>query len=169
MIAIEQRQKAPLRARRPLDAPEPEIVPSTLQVPQVPQELLDPQRCTLADGRQLRRLEVREAEGRQGAVLGRKCGEARDDRCELGEEEVEAFAQEDEVGVAGGGRSRQVSIIRVSDSLGNVARRSAEADGVNQPGSEFALVLTHWMMGAASGQTTPNVCTCAMTSSIPLH
>ena len=55
---------------------------------------LKPKCRTLADRRELRGLEVGEAEGRQVAVLGRKCGEAIDHDGELLKEEGECLANE---------------------------------------------------------------------------
>ena len=62
---------------------------------------LQPQRRPLPDRRELRRLEVREAERGQVAVLARKRRKAVDHDGELPEEEREGLADEDQVGVAG--------------------------------------------------------------------
>ena len=64
VIAAEEREKARLSAGRPLDAAERQFVPPPFQFLQVEDELVEPQTGPLADGGQLGRLEVREAEGR---------------------------------------------------------------------------------------------------------
>ena len=61
---------------------------------------LEPQRRALADGRELRGLEVSEPERGQVAVLVREVREAVDDDRELAEEERQGFADEDQVRVA---------------------------------------------------------------------
>jgi hypothetical protein len=101
MVPIKQSQKARLRPRRPLYAPKPYILSRPLQIPQIHQQLLDPQRRALADGRELRGLEVGEAECGEVAILSGEGGEAVDDDGELLDEEGECGAEEDEVGVAG--------------------------------------------------------------------
>ncbi len=100
VVPVKQCQKASLRSGRPFDAPKAEIVPRALEVAQVPQELLDPQCRALADGGELSGLEVGETKGRERTVFLCEGGETRDDGRELGEEEVEALAEEEEVGVA---------------------------------------------------------------------
>jgi hypothetical protein len=101
MVPIKQSQKARLRPRRPLHAPKSNILPRPLQIPQVHQQLLDPQRRALADGRELRGLEVREAERGEVTILSGEGGETVDDDGELLDEEGECGAEEDEVCVAG--------------------------------------------------------------------
>jgi len=61
---------------------------------------LQPQRRTLANCGQLRRLKVRKAQRGQVAVLARKRGKAVDHDREFLEDESESGAEEDEVGVA---------------------------------------------------------------------
>jgi hypothetical protein len=62
---------------------------------------LKPERRALTHCRELRGLEVREAERRQAFVLFCKGGEASNDDRELFDEQGEGFADEDEVRVAG--------------------------------------------------------------------
>jgi len=100
MVAIEQGQERALRSGRTLHTSESQVRPRSLQVTQVPQQLLDPERGSLANSRQLGGLEVGEAEGGQVAVLLGEGGQAGDDDGELGEEDVETLSEEDEVGVA---------------------------------------------------------------------
>lgn len=100
MVTLKQLQKARLRPRRPLDASEPNVRIRPLDIPQIPEQLLDPEGRSLADGDELGRLEVRPPECGEGAVLLGPGGESVDDDGELGEEELKAPAEEDEVGVA---------------------------------------------------------------------
>ena len=75
VISVEQRQETRLRSRSSLDTPESKITSGPLQVSQIPQKLLNPQRCPLSNSRQLGRLEVGEAEGGKILVLFGKVGE----------------------------------------------------------------------------------------------
>jgi hypothetical protein len=100
VIAVEESQERSLGTGRTLDASEAEVRPRSLQVSQVPQQLLDPEGSSLADSRQLSWLEVGEAEGGQVTVLLGEGGQAGDDDGELGQKDVETLSEEDEVGVA---------------------------------------------------------------------
>lgn len=100
VVAVKQGKERSLGAGRALDTAEAKVVTGARQVAQVPEELLKPERSPLADGRQLGRLEVGKSERRQVLVLLGKGCEARDDGRELVEEEGQAVAQENEVGVA---------------------------------------------------------------------
>ena len=69
MVAFEEGQEARLSSSRALDTAESDIVSRALDIAQVHEELVDPERGAFADGRQLGGLEVREAEGGEGAVF----------------------------------------------------------------------------------------------------
>lgn len=144
MVAVEEGKERRLGAGRALHATEAEVVAGTLEVAEVPEQLLEPEGRTLTNGGKLSRLEVGEAEGGEVGVFLSEDGKARDDSRQLGEEEVETVAEEDEVRV-------------VSD----IARSGTEAEC-----QSVRAVVTHWIMPAASGATVPKVCTCAMTSSV---
>ena len=116
MVSIEECEETGLGPRGAFDASKSEVIASAFDVAEVPQELLrwsshyagpvkygthlQPQRRPLPDRRELRRLEVREAERGEVAVLPRERREAVDDDGELLEEKRERFADEDQVGVA---------------------------------------------------------------------
>ena len=100
MVPIKEGQEASLGPRGPLDASETDIVPGALEVPQVPQEFLNPEGGSLADGGQLGGLEMGEPEGGQVTVSLGKLGETRDDSGQLGQEDIESVSEEDQVGVA---------------------------------------------------------------------
>jgi hypothetical protein len=107
VVPVKEGQEAPLSPRGPLDSSETDIVPRTFEVSQVPQEFLDPQGSSLADGGQLGGLEVSETEGGEVSVGLGELGKTGDDRGELGEEDVESVSQEDQVGVATRSRYRR--------------------------------------------------------------
>jgi hypothetical protein len=67
VVAVEQVQEARLRPGRPLHPAERSVAIRRLDLLQVEQQVLDPERRALADGRELRRLEVRVAERGQVA------------------------------------------------------------------------------------------------------
>jgi len=134
VVTIKEGKERGLGAGRALDATEAEVVACARQVAQVPEKLLEPKRSPLADGRQLGRLEVGEAERRQVLVLLGEGRQARDDGRELVEQEREAVAQEDEVGVTARSGGRCVSTRADGRSmwgsgnvLGDEARGGAEA------------------------------------------
>ncbi len=60
MIPVKQRQKARLRPRRSFDPSETEIRSGSLDIPQIPEKLLDPYCRPLAHSCELCRLEMGE-------------------------------------------------------------------------------------------------------------
>ena len=72
VVAVEERQERRLRAGRPLHAAEFQRRDAVLDLFQVDRQVLRPQRRALADGRELRGLEVRVAERRQVLPLQRR-------------------------------------------------------------------------------------------------
>lgn len=81
MVPIKQSQERPLSPSRPLNTPEPQIVPRPLQIPQIPEQLLDPKRRALAHSRELGRLEMGETQSGEVPVLLGECVETGDDDC----------------------------------------------------------------------------------------
>jgi hypothetical protein len=59
VIALEQLEKARLRARRPFDPAKRQRGAPIVEIHQVEHEVLHPERCPLADGRELGGLQVR--------------------------------------------------------------------------------------------------------------
>lgn len=60
MVPLKQLQEAGLGACGPLDPPETQVVTSSLQVPHVHNQVLQPQTGSLPNGGELRRPEVKE-------------------------------------------------------------------------------------------------------------
>ena len=80
MVAGEQGEEARLRAGGPLDSAAAQRRQPVVDLGQVEDEVVRPQAGALADGRQLRRLEVGVGETGQGAVARGEGGEAGDRR-----------------------------------------------------------------------------------------
>ena len=99
--------------------------PRALEVLEVHEQVLNPHARALANGRQLRRLVVGEAEGRQGLVRLGEPLEAVDDTRELGQEDVQAVAHDDDVRVVADVAGRGAE---VDDGRGE---RAAHAVGVH--------------------------------------
>ena len=79
MIALEQLEKARLGSGRSLHAAKRQSPEPIVDVFDVEHQILHPERCSLADRRELRGLEVRVAEGRLIApLLGEGCEGAND-------------------------------------------------------------------------------------------
>ena len=115
VIAVEELQEAGLRAGRAFDAARLERGDAVLDFGQVERQVVRPQARPPADGRRLGRLQVREAERRQVAVLLGKVGERVDHRRQPPGDHLQRFADQDQVGV-----------------VGDVAARGAEMD--DRPG-----------------------------------
>ena len=99
LVALEQLHEAGLRARRAAAAEEPDVLQRKVDLVQIGEEILHPQRRALADGHQLRRLIVRVSERRQRFV---RLGEVRqigDDLEQLTAQIAQTVAIEDQVGV----------------------------------------------------------------------
>ena len=100
VIPIKEGQETPLRSGSSLDASETDVIPSPLEIPEIPKKFLDPQSGSLSDGGELSRLEVGEPEGGEVTVGLGELGETGDDDGQLGKEDVESVSEEDQVGVA---------------------------------------------------------------------
>ena len=99
MVAVEEGQKAGLRAGRPLRPAEFEVGEPVLDLLQVEYQVVTPKRGPLADRCRLGRLQVREAEARQIAV---RCGEFRQDvdGChQPAAEDFQSLPHQDQIGV----------------------------------------------------------------------
>jgi len=103
VVALEDGKERTLGTGRTLDTTElvEKVVADALKVAEVVHEVGDPQRCTLANSDELGRLTVGVPETRQRAILHGELGEAVDDRCQLGNDEVQCVPEEDLGSLAG--------------------------------------------------------------------
>lgn len=160
MVSFEQGEEGSLSSRRSLDSTESNVVPRTLDVPQVPKEFLhtqlyqsrsgrgdrgtnlDPKSAPLSDRRQLSGLEVGPSQGCEILVLLGKLAEPLDDDGELGEDYIAGVPQEDEVGVVGDVARRRAE---VDDGCGGWAVESKDVDMRHDIVSTFLLLQGSFM------------------------
>ena len=97
VVALEDREERALSTGRALDTTElvEKVVADALEVAEIVHEVGDPERGTLANSDKLCGLTVGVAKARQRAVLHGELGEAVDDRCQLGNDEVQGVPEED--------------------------------------------------------------------------
>ena len=101
MIAVEQLQEAGLRAGRAFHAAGLERRDAVLDFRQIERQIVGPQARPPADGRRLRRLQVREAERRQVAILFGEVGQRDDHRRQPPGDHLQRLAHQNQVGVVG--------------------------------------------------------------------
>ena len=101
MIAVEQLEEARLCAGRPLDPAELQRLEAVQHLLGVEEKVLHPQRDPLADRRELRGLEVRVREAGHGAVAARSFAEGDEHRLQATEQQLQALAHQQQVGVVG--------------------------------------------------------------------
>ena len=123
VIAVKEFEEAGLRAGRAFDAAGLERGDAVLELVQIQHQVVGPQAGPLADGRRLGRLQVREAEAGQVAVLLRRTWPARRSRRPAGRAtQLQRLAHQDQVGV-----------------VGDVAARRAEVDDRPGRGADVAV------------------------------
>ena len=116
MIAVEQLEEGRLGAGGTLGAEELQGAEYILEILEVEDELVQPQRRTLSDGRRLCRLEVGVRERRHILILHRELTELVDDIDELLMYELETLPHDDDIGVVAdiaGGRTEVDDALRV--------------------------------------------------------
>jgi len=99
-VAVEEAKERRLRAGGAFDAAKLERGDASFELLDVHRQLLRPKRGAFTDGGQLRRLEMREAERRQILPLRREGAQRIDGLGESLAEQLQRFAQDDELGVA---------------------------------------------------------------------
>ena len=99
IITIKQLQEACLRSRRSLGAKQLGLGKLIFHVFQVHQQILNPERCTLADRRGLRGLKMREGQRRLILMLLREAGQCAHDKHQLLLHQVERFRHNDNIRV----------------------------------------------------------------------
>ena len=101
VVAVEQLEKARLRSGGPLDPSELQRLEPVQQLLRVEQKLLHPQGDALADGGELRRLEVGVSEAGHGPLATRQLGERHQHRREAAQQQLQALPHQHQIGVVG--------------------------------------------------------------------
>ena len=115
VVAVKELEEARLRAGRALRAEQLRLADLVLDVLEVHQELLDPERRALADGRRLCGLEVRESQRRQILVFLRELRKHADDVDKLFADDLHRLGHDDDIGI-----------------IAHVAARRAEVDDASR-------------------------------------
>ena len=110
VIAVEQLEEARLRAGRALRAEQLRLADLILDVLEIHQEFLNPERRALADGRRLGGLEVRESERRQVLVLRRELRKHADDVDELLPDDFHRLGHDDDIGIVAHVAARRAEV-----------------------------------------------------------
>lgn len=125
VVTLEDLEERGLGTSGTLDTTEAQVITRALKVTQIHKQILDPQASTLANSNQLSRLAVGESQTRKVLVLLGELRQLVDDNGQLGDEDVETVAEQDQIGVistvAGGSTP-------VDDTGGG---RGDEAEGVD--------------------------------------
>lgn len=121
VVTVEDLEEGGLSTGGTLDTTEAQVITGTLKVAQIHQQILDPETSTLTNGNQLSGLTVSETQSGQVLVLLSKLGQLVDDNSQLGDQNVEAVTEQDQVGV-----------------IGTVARGSTPVDDTGSSGSNLA-------------------------------
>ncbi len=140
MVAVEELQEAGLGAGGALDAAERQAVEQRLDLLEVEQEVLQPQRRALAEGGRLGRLEVGEAQDRLVALLAAEVVQGPRDADDPRPHDPQAFLDQDQVGAVGdvaGGRPQ------VQDSLGGGRLLAEGVDVGHDVVAQLPLQLGH--------------------------
>jgi len=101
VVAVEKGKEGALSTGGTLDTSKTQIVSGTLEVSQIPEQLLDPESGTLTNGGQLCGLEMSPAKNGEVLVLNSKLGKSVDDIDKLGDQEVKTVSQEDKISIVG--------------------------------------------------------------------
>ncbi len=99
MISVEQLHKAGLGPGRPLAAQQRKVVDDKVQFFEIQQQILEPERGTLAHGDGLGRLKMGKAEGRQVTILCGKIRQRRDRTDQTVPDQAQSPVHDDQVGV----------------------------------------------------------------------
>ena len=110
LVAVEQLHEGGLRAGRALAAEHAQVLDAVFDLAEVHQQLVHPERRALADGGQLRRLEVGEAEGRLRLVRVGELRELVQNGRELFAHEQQTLADLNDVGVVADIRARRTEV-----------------------------------------------------------
>lgn len=122
VVTVEDLQERRLSTGGTLDTTEAQVIAGTLKVAQIHQQILDPETSTLANGHQLGGLTVSEAQTREVLVLLSELGQLVDDNSQLGDEDVETVAEQDQIGVVGTVARGSTPVNDTSGGGGNQAK-----------------------------------------------
>ena len=109
-VAVKEVHEAGLGAGRAAAAEELERGEDVVELLEVAQKVLHPERRALADGHRLRGLIVRVAEGRHGGVFARERGEICQHAEQLTAQIAQTVAVENEIGVVGDVAARRTKV-----------------------------------------------------------
>lgn len=101
MVASEDSQERSLGSRGSLGTAETKVVAGAGEVAEIPEEVLEPEAGTLANGGELGGLVMSVAKGSEVFVLDGEFAEFVDYISEFGEDDIEALFEEDQVCVVG--------------------------------------------------------------------
>lgn len=121
VVALENLEERCLGTGGALDTAETQVVAGALEVAQVHQQVLDPQASTLAHSHQLCGLSVSEAQAGKVLVLLGELRQLVDHDGQLGNENVETVAEEDQVGVVSAVARGSTPMDDTSSSRGDLA------------------------------------------------
>ena len=138
VVVAEQLEEGGLRARRAADAAESECVEPELELLQVEDEILQPERAALSDRRRLGRLEVGVPEGGHVAVAAGEVGERLDAEHDPVANELKGVPMQDQVRVVPDERRRGTQVDDARRGGGVVAE---EVDVRHHVVAEATLVL----------------------------
>ena len=110
VVAVEELEEAGLRAGRPLDPQELQLGEPMLDLAQVEDQLVAPERRALADRHELGRLEVGVAQAGQRLVPLGELGQGVDRGDRLVADDLEGRADQDQVGVVGDVAARRAQV-----------------------------------------------------------
>ena len=110
VISLEELQKAGLRSGRSFHAAKSQLVETVLNLLQVENQVVTPQRGPLADRRRLGRLQMGVRQACQIAVFRGEIGQGVDDGHQSIAERMQALAKENQVGVIGDVTTRRPQV-----------------------------------------------------------
>lgn len=124
VVSVEDLEERSLSTGGTLDTTEAQVITGPLQVPQIHEQVLDPETGSLSDSDKLSGLAVSETKARQVLILLSERGQLVDDNSKLGNEDIETVTEEDQIRIvravarsgtpvndaSGGGRDLTVSM-----------------------------------------------------------
>lgn len=165
VVTVEDLEERSLSTGGTLDTTETQVVAGPLKVSQIHQQVLKPQACSLSDGDELGGLSVGETKAGQILVLVGERGKLINHDGELGDQDIESVAEEDQIGIVGAVARSGTPVDDTGGSGGNLAERMNVSHDVVPPallllGGNLELVILNGEVGlhllngiAGNGQT----------------